>query len=91
MEQFTLEEAQRWLGRTTIAKTDFEAEDTRIAAEQQGTIIGMDGRGTLSGGPVMCLAVQFWSEQDDTVPQVLFFDKRILLVNPYPQCMSFAL
>lgn len=36
MEQFTLDEAQRWIGHTVIAKTAWNAGRAQMAAEQQG-------------------------------------------------------
>jgi hypothetical protein len=43
MDNFTLEEAKRWLGHTVIAKTAFNAGRAQIAAEQHGTVIGVQG------------------------------------------------
>jgi hypothetical protein len=43
MADFTLEEAKRWLGQIAIAKTGFNVGPTQIAAEQQGTVIGIMG------------------------------------------------
>jgi hypothetical protein len=49
MDTFTLEEAQRWVGHTVIAKTDSDADCVQIAAEQQGTVIGIHGEYTVQG------------------------------------------
>jgi hypothetical protein len=57
MEQFTLDEAKRWIGRTVIAKTDWNAGSAQMAAEQQGTVIGVQGEHTLQGPPILCLVV----------------------------------
>jgi hypothetical protein len=77
MEQFTLEEARRWIGHTVIAKTDFHAGRAQIGAEQQGTIIGVQGEHMLQGEPVICLAVQFWPEKKGDFPSVVFVTKRV--------------
>jgi hypothetical protein len=77
METFTLEEAQRWIGRTVIAKTAFNAGRALIAAEQQGTVIGVQGEHTLQGEPVLCLAVQFWPEKTGEVPNVIFATQQV--------------
>jgi hypothetical protein len=50
MEQFTLDEAQRWIGRSVIAKTDWHAGSAQMAAEQQGTVIGVQGEHTSRRG-----------------------------------------
>jgi len=42
------------------------------------TVIGVHGQYTASGEPVICLAVQFWPEEQDTLPEVFFFDRRVL-------------
>jgi hypothetical protein len=77
MEPFTLAEAKRWIGRTVITKTAFETGHRKLEAEQQGTFIGVHGQHTAQGDPVICLAVQFWPEEQDTLPEVFFFDKRV--------------
>lgn len=77
MEQFTLEEAQRWIGHTIITKTDCNASRAQIPAEQHGTVIGVQGEHTLQGEPVMCLAVQFWPTKEGDVPSVIFVTKRV--------------
>ena len=77
MDHFTLEEAKRWIGHTVIAKTDFDADCGQILAEQQGTVIGVQGEYALQGGPVICLAVQFWPEKKGAVPSVLFVTKQV--------------
>ena len=77
MEPFTLAEAKRWIGRTVITKTAFDADHRRLDAEQQGTVIGVHGQHTAHGDPVICLAVQFWPEEQDALPEVFFFDKRM--------------
>ena len=77
MEPFTLAEAKRWIGRTVITKTAFDAGHRTLAAEQQGTVIGVHGQHTAYGDPVICLAVQFWPEEQDALPEVFFFDKRV--------------
>ena len=77
MEPFTLAEAKRWIGRTVITKTAFAADRRKLEAEQQGTVIGVHGQHTTHGDPVICLAVQFWPEQQDAMPAVCFFDKRV--------------
>ena len=77
MDTFTLEEAQRWIGRTVIAKTAFNAGRALIAAEQQGTVIGVQGEHTLQGEPVLCLAVQFWPEKKGAIPSVIFTTKQV--------------
>jgi len=77
MEPFTLAEAKRWIGRTVITKTAFDGDHRKLAAEQQGTVIGVHGHHTAHGDPVICLAVQFWPEEQDALPEVFFFDKRI--------------
>lgn len=75
MEQFTLDEAQRWIGRQVIAKTDWHAGSAQMAAEQQGTVIGVQGEHTLDGEPILCLVVQLWPEQPGDVPTVIFVPK----------------
>jgi hypothetical protein len=75
MEDFTLEEAKRWLGKTVIAKTGFDVGPTKIAAEQQGTVIGITGEDSHLSTPTLCLVVQFWPEQDDTLPRVISMDR----------------
>jgi hypothetical protein len=77
MEQFTLEEAKRWIGRTVIAKTAWHAGSARMAAEQPGTVIGVQGEYTLDGEPIVCLAVQVWPEQPADLPTILFVPKGI--------------
>lgn len=76
MENFTLEEAKRLIGHTVIAKTDFDAGRARIEAEQQGTVIGVQGEYTLQGEPVLCLAVQFWPQKKGAIPSVIFTTKQ---------------
>ena len=76
MDNFTLEEAKRLIGRTVIAKTDFDAGRARIEAEEQGTIIGVQGEYTLQGEPIICLAVQFWPEKKGAIPSVIFTTKQ---------------
>jgi hypothetical protein len=85
METFTLEEARRWIGRRVIAKTTFNAGRALIAAEQQGTVIGVQGEHSLHGEPVLCLAVQFWPEQTGEVPNVIFVTQQVL---GFPQFWS---
>jgi hypothetical protein len=75
MEQFTLDEAKRWIGQTVIAKTAWNAGSAQMAAEQQGTVIGVQGEHTLHGGPILCLAVQVWPEKQGDVPSVIFVPK----------------
>ena len=75
MEQFTLDEAKHWIGRTVIAKTDWHAGSAQMAAEQQGTVIGVQGEYTLDGEPILCLVVQLWPERPGEVPTVLFVPK----------------
>jgi hypothetical protein len=74
---FTLADAQRWIGRTVITKTAFEAGQRTLEAEQQGTVIGVHGEHTAEGDPILCLAVQFWPEAQDALPEVCFFDKQV--------------
>src|SRR5438552_3336715 len=38
MEQFTLDEAQRWIGRTVMAKTAWNAGSAPMAAEKHGDV-----------------------------------------------------
>ncbi len=71
-EHFTLEEAQRWIGRTVIAKTAWHAGSAQMAAEQQGTVIGVQGAYTLDGDPSLCLAVQWWPEPPGDLPTMIF-------------------
>lgn len=71
MDPWTLEEAQRWIGQSVIAKTAFTADAIAIAAEQQGTVIGVHGTPTAQGLPSLCLAVQFWPSEEDGLPSVL--------------------
>ena len=75
MEQYTLDEAKRWIGRTVIAKTAWHAGSAQMAAEQQGTVIGIQGEHMLHGTPMLCLAVQLWPEQHGDVPTVIFVPK----------------
>jgi hypothetical protein len=75
MEQFTLDEAKRWIGRTVIAKTDWSAGSAQMAAEQQGTVIGIQGEHTLDREPILCLVVQLWPEKHSDVPTVIFVPK----------------
>ena len=60
----------------SIAKTDFDAGRARIEAEEQGTIIGVQGEYTLQGEPIICLAVQFWPEKKGGIPSVIFTTKQ---------------
>src|SRR5207249_1940792 len=85
MEQFTLDEAQRWIGRTVIAKTAWNAGRASMAAEQHGTVIGVQGEHPLQGEPFLCLAVQLWPEKQGDVPSVIFVPKRTF--NEY-LCLS---
>ena len=78
MDQFTLDEAKRYIGHPVIAKTEFDAGRARIMAEQQGTIIGVQGEHTLHGEPTVCLAVQFWPHKIGDVPNVIFVTKQVL-------------
>jgi hypothetical protein len=75
MEQFTLDEAKHWIGRTVITKTEWHAGSAQMAAEQQGTVIGVQGEYTLDGEPILCLVVQLWPERPGEVPTVLFVPK----------------
>ena len=77
MDQFTLEEAKCYLGHPVIAKTEFNAGRAQIMAEQQGTVIGVQGEYTLQGAPTVCLAVQFWPERRGDVPNVIFVTKQV--------------
>ena len=77
MEPFTLEEAQRWIERTVITKRACEAGHRKLRAEQQGTVIGVHGEHTAHRDPLICLAVQFCPEEQDGLPEVFFFDKRV--------------
>jgi hypothetical protein len=77
MNNFTLEEAKRWIGRTVIAKTDFDAGRARIEAEEQGTVIGVQGEYALQGEPILCLAVQFWPAKKGAIPSVIFTTKQV--------------
>jgi hypothetical protein len=77
MESFTLAEAKRWIKRTVITKAAFEADHRKLEAEQQGTVIGVHGQHSTQGDPVICLAVQFWPEEQDALPEVFFFEKRV--------------
>jgi hypothetical protein len=77
MEHFTLEAAKRWIGRTVITKAAFDVDHRQLAAEQQGTVIGVHGQHTAPGDPVICLAVQFWPQEPHALPTVFFFDKRV--------------
>jgi hypothetical protein len=77
MDTFTLEEAQRWIGQTVIAKTDVAIGGAQIAAEQQGTVVGVHGDSTVQGLPNLCLAVQFWPEKQGAMPRVNFVTKRV--------------
>jgi hypothetical protein len=85
MENFTLEEAKRWIGHTVIAKMDFNADRTQIGAEQQGTVIGVQGERTIQGEPIICLAVQFWPDKKGAIPNVIFATKQVF--NEY-LCLS---
>ena len=75
MAQFTLDEAKRWIGRTVIAKTAWHAGSAQMAAEQQGTGIGVQGEHTLQGPPILCLAVQLWPKKHGDVPNVIVVPK----------------
>src|SRR4030095_16398378 len=81
MEHVTLDEAQRWIGRSVIAKTDWHAGSAQMAAEQQGTVIGVQGEHTLQGPPILCLVVQVWPAKHGDVPHVLFV--------PNPLCIEY--
>jgi hypothetical protein len=85
MGQFTLEEAKRWIGRTVIAKTEWQAGSAQMAAELQGTVIGVQGEYTLDGDSILCLAVQLWPEKPGDLPTVIFVPKPIF--NEY-LCLS---
>jgi hypothetical protein len=85
MEQFSLDEVQRWIGQTIIAKTAWNEGRAQMAAEQQGTVIGVQGEHTLHEEPVLCLAVQLCPEKHGDVPNVIFVTKR--LFNEY-LCLS---
>jgi len=75
MEQFTRDEAKRWIGRTVTAKTAWNAGRAQMVAEQHGTVIGVQGEHTLQGSPFLCLAVQLWPEQHGGVPSLIFVPK----------------
>ena len=77
MDQFTLDEAKRYIGRPVIAKTEFDAGRARICAEQPGTVIGVQGEHVLQGEPPVCLAVQFWPDKIGDVPNVIFVTKQV--------------
>ena len=77
MKNFTIEEAKRWIGRTVIAKTNFNTGRAEIEAEQQGTVIGVQGEHTLQTGTIVCLAVQFWPDKKSAVPSVIFVTKQV--------------
>jgi len=81
MEQFTLDEAKRWIGHTVTAKAAWNAGSAQMAAEQQGTVIGVQGEHTLQGPPILCLVVQVWPAKHGDVPNVLFVPKP--LFNKY--------
>jgi hypothetical protein len=76
-EAFTLADAQRWVGRAVITKTAFETDHRKLEAEQQGSVIGVHGVHALQGDPIICLAVQFWPDAHDALPEVFFFHKRV--------------
>jgi hypothetical protein len=78
MEPFTLAEAKRWIGRTVITKTPFDTAHRKLAAEQQGTVIGVHGQHTAHGDHAICLAVQFWPEEQDALPEVFFLPQVLL-------------
>ncbi|MGE3537949.1 MAG: hypothetical protein AB7N91_11020 [Candidatus Tectimicrobiota bacterium] len=73
MEHFTLEEAQRWVGRPVIAKAAFETNVTLIQAEEQGTVIGVDAHDSPAGAPLVRLAVEF--RAPDAPPTVILVTK----------------
>jgi hypothetical protein len=75
LEQFSLEEAQRYLGRTVIAKTDVDMGHAWVLEGEQGTVVGIDGGYTARGALVFCLVVQLWPARERAYPTVLFFDK----------------
>jgi hypothetical protein len=68
MESFTLAEAKRWIRRMVITKTAFEADHSKHEAEQQSIVIGVHGQHSAHGDPLICLAVQFWPEEQDALP-----------------------
>src|SRR4030095_10319294 len=78
MESFTLAEAKRWIRRRIITKTAFEADHRTLESEQQGMVIGVHGQHSAQGDPVICLVVQFWPEEQEALPEVFFFEKRVL-------------
>jgi len=51
-----------------ITKTVFEADHIKLEAAQQGIVIVMHGPHSAQGDPVICLAVQFWPEEQDALP-----------------------
>ena len=51
------------------------AGSAQMAAEQQGTVIGVQGEHTLDGEPILCLVVQLWPEKHGDVPNVIFVPK----------------
>jgi hypothetical protein len=75
MEECSRDEAKRWIGRTVIAKTDWHAGGAQMAAEQQGTVIGVQGAYSLHGEPILCLMVPLWPEKPGEVPTVIFVPK----------------
>ena len=77
MESFTLTEAKCWIRRTVITKTAFEADHRKLEAEQQGIVIGVHEQHSAQGDLVICLVVQFWPEEQDVLPEVFFFEKRV--------------
>ena len=85
MEQFILDEAKRWIGRTVIAKSAWNVGRAQMAAEQPGTVIGVQGEHPLQGAPFLCLAVQLWPEKQGDVPSMIFVSKHTF--NEY-LCLS---
>ena len=67
MDQFTLEEAKRWIGRTVIAKTEWQAGSAQMAAEQQGTVIGVQGEYTLDGARLVMVTFTYLRSQADCI------------------------
>jgi hypothetical protein len=81
LEQFSLEEAQWYIGRTVIAKTDVDMGHAWVLEEEQGTVVGIDGGYTARGALVFCLVVQLWPARERAYPTVLFFDKYISILK----------
>jgi hypothetical protein len=87
---FTPEEVQDLLGSTIQVRMNepFEIHDGIVLhPDQEGTIIGVSGSYDPEGNPILSIAIQFWPDDDDSLPVITLveksaFDTHFLLIGP---------